>query len=265
MNRFSRYDKYSICYLLLVILTLFVIARWIFKPFSEEDYNFISDIEAFLVSFASALILFLVAQKFNVQSVSRKIWLLLAMGSLFWAIGDLSYAFFEIILHIRDPYLFLGDFFWLVGYLFFFLGLFTQFNTIDVTVKKLDVVIFSMLLGFLVIVSSVQLIIPILFDTEVGIAERLLSAAYPTMDLFLAFFAGMIFLKVRGGKISFPWVIMIFSILLSVLADTIYSYLEWYELYGSYNFVDVLFVLEYVILIVAGLKMHRLLNEKFYI
>ena len=194
-------NRYSIIYFLLAIITVFTITAWLVQPFSEEDYDNLLTISAFIIFFICGLILLIFMLKFNIQAQAKKAWLLTAAAIFSWAIGEFFYILYEFVLKAEDPLI--GDLFRLLGYPIFILGLVMQWRTLEIQIKKVEALLFFILFGLCLIAILTVLNVPLLLlDTE-----SILIAAYPTLDLFLTFISGMIGWKVKRKKMVFPWVI----------------------------------------------------------
>ncbi len=180
---------------------------WLIQPIaSEEDYQNLLTICAFIILFFCGLILLIFTFKFNIHAQAKKAWLFIAIATFSWAFGELTTILSELVLQGEGQII--GDLFRLIGYPIFFLGLIMQWRILEVQVKKLEVVIFLAL--FIICLSLVltMLNIPILsFDSDT-LSETVLTAVFPTMDLVLTFISGIILWKVKRRKLIFPWIIL---------------------------------------------------------
>ena len=176
------------------------------QPFSEEDYDNLLTISAFIIFFICGLILLIFTLKFNIQAQAKKAWLLTAAAIFSWAIGEFFYILYEFVLKVEDPLI--GDLFRLLGYPIFILGLVMQWRTLEIQIKKVEVLLFVILFGLCLITILTVLNVPISLLNSETFTESILIAAYPTLDLFLTFLSGMIFWKVKRSKMVFPCVIL---------------------------------------------------------
>ncbi|UCG04216.1 MAG: hypothetical protein JSW11_09570 [Candidatus Heimdallarchaeota archaeon] len=142
--------------------------------------------------------------KFNIQAQAKRAWLLIAAAIFTWAIGIL----YNYILQTEAEESIIGGLLRIIGYAIFFLGLVMQWRTMEVQVKRVEVLLLLLLFGVcLAIILILILNIPIAIDVE-SLTEALLIAAYPILDLILTFISGVILWKVKRKKIVFPWVVL---------------------------------------------------------
>lgn len=88
------------------------------------------------------------------------------------------------------------------------MGLVMQWRTMEVQVKRGEILLLLILFGVrLVTVLILILKIPIIVDMET-LAETLLIAAYPIMDLILTFISRVVLWKVKRKKMVFPWIVL---------------------------------------------------------
>ena len=190
-------NRYSIIYFLLALITVFIITAWVVQPFSQEDYERLLIISVFIIFSICGLILVTFALKFNIQAQAKRAWLLIATAIFSWAIGELSRI---LLLEMENQWI--SDLFRLLGYLIFVLGLVMQWRILEIQIKKIEILIFVALFGLCLVAILLMLNVPILLDSK-PFEKILLTAAYPTIDLFLTFFSGAILWKVKRPEINF--------------------------------------------------------------
>ncbi|MFW9991152.1 MAG: hypothetical protein ACFFD4_03750 [Candidatus Odinarchaeota archaeon] len=256
-------DKYTVIYIFLAIFLIYTVIRFFLRPFDEDTYTLLTDTDTFLIAAMPGIIYILVAQKFNLETTSGKIWLLLGIGFVFWGIGDFLWAIFEIVLSTDNPFASFPDVAWMLGYPFFFAGLLWEFKIIDIEVEKRNVVLLLLFDIAIALIVSFLVLIPILTYTEevIPLFDLTIYLYYPIADLLIIFITGLIFLKFRGGKIAWPWFIVVAGFFIMSIADTYFNWLTWQDLYGSYSIFDVIYYLAYIVLIAGGLEMHKLLSK----
>lgn len=200
-------NRYSIIYFLLALITVLLIIAWLVQPFKPEEYEDLLTISAFIIFALCGLILLAFVLKFNIQAQAKKAWLLIAAAIISWAIGELTQILSNYLLQVDQPQ------FWgmlrVIGYTIFFLGLIMQWRTMEVQVKRVEVLILVLLFGIcLAIVLTLILDVP-LIDMD-SLVQTVQMTVFPIMDLLLTFISGTILWKVKRKKIVFPWVVLTF-------------------------------------------------------
>jgi uncharacterized membrane protein YhhN len=64
-----------------------------------------------------------------------------------------------------------------------------------------------------------------------------------------------------GGTISRPWKYLAFGFILFTIADLLYSYLGWQDLYGNGNLIDLAWHAGYLFIGLAGLYQRELVDS----
>ncbi|MFX1514341.1 MAG: hypothetical protein ACFFCQ_17340 [Promethearchaeota archaeon] len=269
MNTKVEWDRYNIIYSLLGIFFLYTIMRQLLRPFSIQDYDILSDVDTFLIGLCTGYVFVLVALKFDLETTSGKIWALLGIGTILWALGDMIYAIYEISYYLfdfleEDPFPSIADIPWVLAYLFLFTGLYWEYRILEIKVKMRDLFLFLIIIFLLTLAAAVLLLIEVATYTEesIPVIDRFLYLYYPIADIILLFFAGLIFLKFIGGKIAWPWFIIVIAFIITGVGDFWYNYLEWIEEYGSYSIADLPYYLGYIVQMIGGLEMCKLLSKK---
>lgn len=190
------------------------------------------------------------------RDVSRQIWGFFAVGILLWAVAEAVWAYYEVILALETPYPSAADFFWVLGYLPLYLGLTARHKTLGVTLdprRKLTILAF---VAVLALITAYFVFSPIIseFDPQ-RLAESLLNVFYPAGDLVLLIVTSLVFFAMGEGRFSLTWRFILSGFILTSVADLLFSYLSWYDLYhpnGSANVVSILvdfaYNLSYVLL-----------------
>ena len=186
---------------------------------------------------------------------NRGAWLLIVVGQMCFLVGDISWT---LIAHVwyTEAYPNVGDIFYVGGYVPIALGL-TMLWSAQRERRDLGGVID----GLIVAVGSgvllwVFLIGPAVFDTSVGIPERVINTAYTAGDLLLIAMGAQ--LAVRLRKSAPTW--MLAGALLALLgADLWYAYLASYGEYLPGHPVDALWWMSYVL--VGGLVVNARVGE----
>lgn len=196
---------------------------------------------AYAASYVSGTLLqalfagFILAASFRIGTAERVgvAWMLIGISVAMYTFGDLVWMQLELILEV-DPYPSVADVFYVLQYVFFFMAAVVAIGgyrgLLDV---KRPALLSAAGAAVLFGVVYVALIRPqVLADAGAGPAplELALGAFYPFADLFFmlapAITLTLIIRKLGGGRLAWPWMIVIAGAVAFVLADTAHSYLD---------------------------------------
>ena len=212
---------------------------------SSKIYIYYENVNLLVWSILATFSFFALLRSFKINTTAGKVWLFLGTGLLCWLIGDIYWAYYELILYEISPFPSIADYFYTLGYLFLFIGVYLQLKLANIKLSKIEIIIVIVFEVILMIFSLIYLIIPILqypISEEFTIVQLFYSLLYPIADLILAPFTIQLILKYKGGRFSRVWLLISLGFITSIFADLIFSYLEWngYQVY--WNFIDHLFI-----------------------
>lgn len=130
--------------------------------------------------------------------------------------------------------------------------------------KKSAYWVISLSFVFLTIIMGYFLLIPIMFDSETTLFAKFYYLYYPLADLAIVVPAAILmYITSLFGRsiISKPWRMMAIGFFLFTIADMLYAYLGWNDLYGNGNLIDVLWHSGYLIIGLSGLYQKQLLES----
>jgi hypothetical protein len=167
-----------------------------------------------------------IVQKYNPLG---KIWLALFLAQVFYAIGDILYAFIADILQL-SPFPSVADIFYLAYYPFLFIAIFLLVNWR----KQKNSPQWGMWLDLVVVVCAAGIIfwnlwmIPTIRHGDLGAGYGLVvTLSYPIADLILCGgIAILLYLDVKP-KFRFPILLLAGSASLMFLADSLFYYQTW--------------------------------------
>ncbi|MBP7860022.1 hypothetical protein KA001_03630, partial [Patescibacteria group bacterium] len=166
---------------------------------------------------------------FLTSKIGRSIFFV-SLGLLFWSLGTLIFAYYNLALGVEVPYPSIADVFYVLLYVFYTLGIFfLMYSTgATISIKKshgkflvafVPIVVFLFSGYFLLDIGS-------LFSRNLLSFESILDIFYPLGDsLLLTFTLLIIFLSVKylGGKYKFPIYLLLLGFIIEYLADLFFS------------------------------------------
>lgn len=262
--------KTKLLWIFIITLVFFNIVYYIGKWGGESILQYVSDGLPVICSFIAVICLYSAYKSFKTMDLTRISWLLILIGITLDFFAESTYLVFEIIFNIDMNQTFptIADVFWCIGYIPMIIGLILIFigykkSEFPMGNKKVYIAI---TLGFVMLFMMLgyNLLIPIIKDTETNILSKVFYIYYPIADLCLVVPAViLIYITSLFGKaiISFPWRFMALGFIFFTIADMLYSYLGWLDLYGNGNLIDVLWHSGYLLIGLSGIYQKELLES----
>jgi diguanylate cyclase (GGDEF)-like protein len=178
-------------------------------------------------------------------------WYLIAAASCCFVFGDGILEFYDLVLHRAAPYPSVADGLYLLGYPFLLAGVFRVTRTPgapDAREKWADAAMMS--IGALAL-SWQFLMGSYAHDSTMGMFGKLVTLAYPLMDLAVLFIVASAML---AGTARRPVdTLLCTAIAVMLISDFSYDILVLHGVYTTGNLVDSGFLLNYVLIAVAAL------------
>ncbi len=196
-----------------------------------EDPNMIvySDALAFITAILPVVTSLYVFSYFEKGNPEKTVWLVLCAGLILWLLGEILWFYYEVLMG-ADPFPSLADIMWVLGYPSLFVALLLLYKIVEVRLKTYEVV-------FGIVVFIIAVAVFLLFghmipaEEEFTFLEKAVSLFYPVADLFLLYLALLITGLYWAGKLGYSWLLIAVGIILYVVGDLWFAYLEWMELY----------------------------------
>lgn len=166
------------------------------------------------------------------RDISRRIWGAFAIGILLWAVAEIVWAFYEVILEVETPYPSLADLFWVLGYFPLFWGLSIRYKTLVINFDRRQKTVIVIFIGSLLLLTSYFVFRPIIMEFDpLRMGENLLNVFYPLSDLVLLILTSPILFSFGKGRFALTWRFIVFGFAVMSVADLFFSYLSWYGLF----------------------------------
>ena len=157
---------------------------------------------------------------------------------------------------------------WIAGYVPLIAGLWTMLIRYRRSGMGLGrPVFYLLLLGVFAAITTLVtrfVLLPIFQDPESSSFYKLVSMAYPAMDLLLllpALTLTYICTLFSGGIVARPWRYIAIGLVLWTLSDITYTYLDWVGLYRSGHIIDMGWNIGYLFLALGALAQRDLLKS----
>jgi len=174
-----------------------------------------------------------------------KAWISFAVFSAVWFIAEQVWTVLELF-YDQKPFPSMADFFYVIGYPAFFVFAILYISPVKKAVTK-KIVIFSSLIALIVLVPNLYMA----FENNSGEDQfaTALGAFYPFADAIVLVPALIGVLLFLGGKVDFPWFLLMLGIIVEVAADTGFQYYSLDNSMYTGHPVDILFLWSYVFLV----------------
>src|SRR5574338_991086 len=245
----------SINYKILFLILGLVVAIQIYIFLStEENADLLTTVVSVTNPLAASAAGFYVAKKYLNSEVFGKSYLVLAIGLLSMGFGELTYLYYDFVLH-EDPYPSIADVFF---FGFYPLGIYHIVKNVRFFNAKIDfptkilVVILPISIVGLYSFLSFQQIGEANFDFYyvlifISVSSILLSSSIIVVRVF------------RQGLLGVAWLVLVIGILLTTIGDVWYYYLETFDQYTVNHPVNLFWYASYMVITYALYKHQKII------
>lgn len=221
--------KILVC-ILVIIGSMYVIRQFV----TYEEFSIIY-IVLFSVIPGTALGMSILVLKSQLHTPLARTFFYLTLTLSFFFIAEQIWTVYEYFLFI-DPYPSIADIFYVLTYPFFALFLFSYLKPVRKQISK-QIICFS-------IVLSSMFILPVFMTTyelnsESNVFEFIMALAYPLGDAILLIPAIVGILFFFRGERNYFWGAMLIGIVLTVVADVMFTFLDSIEAYEGGNPIEI--------------------------
>jgi len=252
------------------ILLLLNVVMYATQWGGETVLTYFSNILAIVFALLATFCLFMAVRSFKENDFTKKAWTVLFAGILIYSVAELIYAILELgyQLDMNEAFPTLADYFWTIAYIPVVGGLLMMLSgykksgfpmgnpSIYITISAAAL--------FMAVLIIYYMLIPIIIDTETSIWAKFFYLFYPIGDVIVVIPAVILmYITSLFGKgiLSRPWKYLAIGFICFTVADLLFAYLDWSGLYGSGNFIDLLFNAGYLFIGLAGLYQKELIES----
>jgi hypothetical protein len=262
--------KAKILWLCLSVVILLNFILYLTRWGGDNFLTFTSDALPVVCSFFSLYFLWKVFKSFKNFDSARITWLLILAAIALYSLGEIFYSYFEIVrkMDMNVHYPSVADIFWALGYLPLMAGLvmiFVEYGKSGFSMgsfKSNSIMLVFSILMFVAV--TIYLLIPIVQDDSTKPLTHFFYLFYPVADVIILVTAmELIYIMYNSGSgaISMPWRLLSLGFLSFTIADLLYSYLSWYEIYRGGNMTDILWNLGYLLIGMAAFFQKEMLDK----
>lgn len=232
------------------------------RPFSENYYWTYIGLSYFIAALFGTIGLGLATFTFSLKSKTGRNLGLLTVGMVFMTLGELIY----LLIHLSSPtaqFPTIADFFYSIAFVFIIIALYYQFRLINIKISPKLISIHILIISiFLTLVFWIE-IIPLLLkpiSSDFSLVQKILGIWYPIINIIIITLIGLIFIKFKEGSISYAYSLLLIGFICEIIADTSYALLEFLEVYGPFNPIDIFWCVGYLLIGFGGIYQVYLIN-----
>jgi hypothetical protein len=238
---------------------------YVFGLLGPGSETWFANIGAVVGAWSVAALAILLWRSYDPDEAARRIWLPLMIGFFLWAIGDSLWAYYDLRTGADIPYPSLADIAWTVAFPFLWVGLWRRYRSLGVRFGRRQWLAPTTIV-VVGLIAFGAVLWPILTYAQYDrLIERVLDVFYPVGELILFASAIVVAASVRGGRLESPWLAIALGIAVLSLADLVFAYATWHELYlieGPPNLITILsdapYMGAYAIIAVGAYALGRL-------
>ena len=209
-------------YVLAIVLAALVTVAYFWLQTSQELLVPVTDWLFPSASGILSILAFLVVHKWGFRGKFGIVHLGLFAGFFMYFLGDTIWAIYETILQIEIPYPSPADAIYLASYIPIAIGI-VQFLWSFRSGIKRQRSFAALAVGLLFVALICAFLIgPLVVSAEDSLTKTF-DVAYPVLDSMLVVLALFMFILFRGGKMAGSWLWISLGLLLSALADIMFS------------------------------------------
>lgn len=252
----------------LISLSLAIVVLYFFASFIRihfgDDWKILPDIVYILAPLLATVLGFWAVKIFGFNKQG--------MPVFFLTLGMASYLVAEILFIVIDNFFdipttpSIADFFYILAYPLFFIGLIEKILSEGVGFSfKKNFIFILLALIFIVLFSYFSVYSA--FDPESNFWQNVILISYGIGDIILSIcclFILIITYEYEGGRMSYSWLIINISFLITLVSDLFYAiYPDQYENVLSFRIIiDTFYILGYILFASAMLHFISIVKEK---
>ena len=216
---------------------------YILGPFGGDSPTWIANIGTLLGAWSVVVLAILLWRSYAPDEVGRRVWLAPFLGFLLWALCDTLWAFYDLLPGGEVPYPSPADVAWVAGYPFLWAALWMRYRSMEARPGRRQWLALGLIVPAGVVVFGYVLWPILTYPGYDRLIEQGLDELYPTGELILFTGAVLVAVAMYGGRLSFPWRIISAGIAVLSVADLVFAYATWNDLYiieGSPNAITIL-------------------------
>src|SRR3989338_8354729 len=237
-------SKMKIALIATIIVVLLDLLIFTFKPLGENLY-LITDWTVVFLALAAVIAGYYAFKLHGIKTPYGEALLFLVLGSLFWALGEFSWALLETVLQM-EPFPSIADMFWYTGYFLFGMGLYYIWKVIRTSVPGHRIIAAVLVALAALAISLFYGVFPHIADPGLTLIEKIVAGVFVVLDFIIIVGEIIIIVSLLGREIIKPWVVILIAGFFTAFADIMFAQIA--SLYESNSFFGVLWDIEYILM-----------------
>lgn len=207
---------------------------------------------------AAAMVIVRVAASFTVGEALWRQWMLIGVGVTSFAIGDVVWAFNDLMLNRPDPSPGLPDVFYVITTVSLAIGVIraaTAFRRVSINMRT-PLLITGALIVALILGESVFVLGGVASDPALSLVAKALNVYYPVADIVLllgpALFIVLVVRRLGRGSLGWPWWAVATGLACMSISDTVFSAMQTSGSYVAGSPVDIGWMTGHVLLAIGA-------------
>jgi len=207
---------------------------------------------------AAAIVVLGVALSFSAGNVHWRQWMLIGLGVASYAVGDIVWAFNELVLNRSVVFPGLPDVFYVMSSVFMAPGVIRAaiaFRRVSITMRAPILITCTAVAG-LVLTESVFVLRGIVSDPALSLGAKVLSVYYPLEDVVLllgpAIFIVLVVSRLGRGALGWPWWVVAAGLACMSISDIVFSNMQILGSYETGSPVDIGWMAGFVLLAIGA-------------
>lgn len=237
-----------------------------FRILPETRLEAFNDCIITLACFIGSFQLYCVTKRFDREDEVRINWLLFCIGLFLEGAGHAIYSVSEFLIGDTISFPYYSDYFIAAGetlYIFSFRSFLLHFIRSDMLPKNRRESVSNILFIVILLAQIAFYLIPSIKTSEDSIWEQILYLIYPLLDLTIAYYCVHLALALYSmghSPIAKPWIILVAAFFVFLITDTVYMYIELWEMYHPYLWINPGWGLAYFLISYAAFRQRKLMD-----
>jgi hypothetical protein len=246
------YTRLALGYWLTAAVSALLLVIYALYGLFPDSVALFTDYATPLISGVAALIAILATLKYGATLRTRfsGAWLLFAIGMTAWFVAELIWAVYVLVLNVPIPFPSIADPFYVAGYFSFFGGLVIYANLFSAAITRKRFTITSAVVAVGTLLVAWFLLAPVLASNSDSMTKAL-DVLYPILDVLILGGAVLGLAIFAGGRLGRAWAVLIAAIVVDVLADIAFAYMDAQGTYYSGSVSDFLYLWSYALFALA--------------
>ncbi|MEM2896046.1 MAG: hypothetical protein QW265_04275 [Candidatus Bathyarchaeia archaeon] len=245
-------------YAILGLIGILITAMYFLLEPSSTSMLVFSNVTVVLLALVALTMALRNVRHYGISGKLPSAFLYFSVASLLWFLGEFTWCAYALLLGNVFPYPSIADVFWLAGYPFMLAGIIAYLLIFRLAIDKVKLGIGILVSALFSLAILLIFVIPI---TEISLDPLVLiiDLAYPFLDVITIFALVTAIITFIGGKIERVWYLLTLSVIMTAIADILFSYTTAIGAYYDGHPLELLYDYDYLLFSLAMYEHRRIL------